>query len=237
MEDFLRSCVDRYRELTGVTTPRRASTPILPEPTRPDFSSADTDSVDEPTVEAALQALRDVIDGPDHDSTTTTTTPATTEEGVNDPNVPTQLAVYAAKVLMKILYAARFARFDLLRAVCVLAQRVSKWDRSCDVKLYRLICYINCSYHVRMTGWIGDPPEMLAPHIFADADFAGCSKTSRSTSGAHLSLLVLTLFGLSPDRVRSRDVFHTALPRLRLLRQTTRYARSAYQPWAFGERF
>ena len=26
-------------------------------------------------------------------------------------------------------------------------------------------------------------------HLFADADFAGCAKTSRSTSGVHLSLL------------------------------------------------
>ena len=28
------------------------------------------------------------------------------------------LKPYAAKVLMKVLYAARYARFDLLRAVC-----------------------------------------------------------------------------------------------------------------------
>ena len=26
-------------------------------------------------------------------------------------------------------------------------------------------------------------------HLFADADFAGCAKTSRSTSGAHLAVL------------------------------------------------
>jgi len=78
---------------------------------------------------------------------------------------------------------------DLLRAVCALAQQVSKWDRVCDVKLYRLICFINGSLDIRMTGWIGDPPEALKLHLFADADFAGCSKTSRSTSGLHLMLL------------------------------------------------
>ena len=77
----------------------------------------------------------------------------------------------------------------LLRAVCALAQRVSKWDRICDVKLYRLICYVNCSLDVRMTGWIGDDPPSLTLHLFADADFAGCAKTSRSTSGLHLMLL------------------------------------------------
>ena len=31
MEDFLRSCVERYKELTGVTALRRATTPFLTE--------------------------------------------------------------------------------------------------------------------------------------------------------------------------------------------------------------
>ena len=34
----------------------------------------------------------------------------------------------ASKVLMKILYAARMCRFDLLRATCALASLVTKWD-------------------------------------------------------------------------------------------------------------
>ena len=40
-----------------------------------------------------------------------------------------------------------------------------------------------------MTGWIGDHIEELTPHVFADADFAGCPSTSRSTSGMHHALL------------------------------------------------
>ena len=44
-----------------------------------------------------------------------------------------QLKPYAAKVLMKILYAARYARLDLLRAVCALALFITKWDEQCDV--------------------------------------------------------------------------------------------------------
>ena len=181
MEDFLRSCVDRYREITGVTTMRRAATPFLPEPTRPDFSTTGAVPTDE-DVDDALRKLQDVIDG-------TTTDVGQGGTATDDENVPQQLAPYAAKVLMKVLYAARFARFDLLRAVCVLAQQVSKWNRECDTKLYRLMCYINGTFHVRMTGWIGDAIEDVTLHLFADADFAGCSKTSRSTSGAHLTLL------------------------------------------------
>ena len=38
MEDFLRSCVERYRELTGVHYFRKATTPFLPEPSAPDLA-------------------------------------------------------------------------------------------------------------------------------------------------------------------------------------------------------
>ena len=46
----------------------------------------------------------------------------------------------AAKVLMKILYAARMARFDLLRAVCHLACFITKWTPECDKRPHRLVC-------------------------------------------------------------------------------------------------
>jgi len=153
MEDFLRSCVDRYKELTGTVYMRHASTPFLPERTAPDSSDGwqPTAEVDP---DAAEQALRE----------------ATAAETGN------QLKPYAAKVLMKLLYAARYARLDLLRAVCHLAQYISKWDEHCDRRLHRLICYVHSTYHVRMTGWIGDSAEHLAPHLFADADFTGDAK-------------------------------------------------------------
>ena len=38
MEDFLRSCVERYKELTGVTMLSRAATPFLQEASDPDFT-------------------------------------------------------------------------------------------------------------------------------------------------------------------------------------------------------
>ena len=49
--------------------------------------------------------------------------------------------------------------------------------------------FIHNSYHIRMTGWVGDAPAQLVQHCFGDADFAGCAKTSRSTSGVHICLL------------------------------------------------
>ena len=81
------------------------------------------------------------------------------------------LKPYAAKVLMKVLYAARYARFDLLRAVCYLAQYITKWDAQCDKRLCRLMCYIHSTYHYRQTGWVGDKLADVSPHLFADADF------------------------------------------------------------------
>ena len=38
MEDFLRSCVERYKELTGVTVLSRATRPFLQEASDPDFT-------------------------------------------------------------------------------------------------------------------------------------------------------------------------------------------------------
>ncbi len=42
--------------------------------------------------------------------------------------------------------------------------------------------------HYRMVGWVGDKPEQLEPHLFADADFAGCLDSQRSTTGLHLAI-------------------------------------------------
>ena len=109
--------------------------------------------------------------------------------GTPSPALDTgRLQPIAAKVLMKILYAARLCRFDLLRAVCHLATFVTKRTSECDRKLHRLVCYINSSKHLRMIGWVGDDPSALQPHLFADADFAGCTATQRSTSGYHFAI-------------------------------------------------
>ena len=94
----------------------------------------------------------------------------------------------AAKVLKKILYAARLARFDLLRAVCHIACFVTKWTPDCDKRLHRLVSYISCSKAYRMVGWVGDPIKNLELRLFADADFAGCSATQRSASGLRLRM-------------------------------------------------
>ena len=99
------------------------------------------------------------------------------------------LAPIASKVLMKVLYAARMARWDLLKPVGSLASRVTKWTPACDKQLHRLMCYLNCTQDVAMHGWVGDSMEDVWLELYTDADFAGCPDTLRSTSGVLLALV------------------------------------------------
>ena len=45
----------------------------------------------------------------------------------------------SARVLMRIMHMARFAGFDLLRAVGPLTNRITKWDKTCDREHVRMI--------------------------------------------------------------------------------------------------
>ena len=100
-----------------------------------------------------------------------------------------ELAGEAAKVLMKALYGARLVRYDLLWIICSLARCVTKWTVACDRRLHKLICYINSTLDYVLRGTVGNPMELLSLKLFADADFAGCEKTARSTSGVFLCLV------------------------------------------------
>jgi len=85
---------------------------------------------------------------------------------------------------MRVLYAARMARFDLLRAVNGLSCFVSYLDFDCDKRLCRLAAYIKYFLKHRQVGWVGISLSEVQPHTYADADFSGCPRTLRSTSGA-----------------------------------------------------
>ena len=109
--------------------------------------------------------------------------PEITSEG--NSSAPT-LANVACKILMKILYAARMARYDLLKSVSLLAGRVTKWDSTCDQELHRLVSYINSTLDMKMVSYVGDSKDKLEIKLYSDADFAGDSGSSKSTSGTFL---------------------------------------------------
>ena len=77
-------------------------------------------------------------------------------KGGSDLSEVGELAPSAASVRMKIMYAARMARYDLLRQVQCLATFMTKWTRQQDLELHRLVCYIDTTKKWKTVGWIGD---------------------------------------------------------------------------------
>ena len=105
-----------------------------------------------------------------------------------EAEVKGELAPIASRVLMKLLFAARMARYDLLRAVQGLASRVTKWSSECDKSLHRLMCYVNSTLDVKLRSYIGDSVDQCRLWLFADADHAGKHDNKR-TSGTPLALV------------------------------------------------
>ena len=94
----------------------------------------------------------------------------------------------AAKVIMKILYGARMARYDLLHPCQELACRITKWTPNCDKRLFRIICYIHQHSDLCMFGWVGDHQKDLRLWLYTDADFASDKSDSKSVSGVFCAL-------------------------------------------------
>ena len=99
-----------------------------------------------------------------------------------------KLAPIASRVLMKLLFAARMARYDLPRAVQGLASRVTKWSSDCDKALHRLMCYVDSTKDFTMRGFIGDESKHCKLWLLADSDHAG-EHDNKSTSGGILVLV------------------------------------------------
>jgi hypothetical protein len=89
------------------------------------------------------------------------------EEGPERSSSPGELALRPMKVIGKTLYGARYVRPDLLRACQHLTLFFTKWDKRCDRKLFRLMCYIKGSLSYRLVGWVGDRVDDLEPHLVA----------------------------------------------------------------------
>ena len=84
---------------------------------------------------------------------------------------------------MRILYAARVCQFNLLRPVCMLAQRIATWDAVCDRRLNQLVPCIQSSLDRRLVGYVGDDVSGLLPHLFADTVLADCDHSQRGIIG------------------------------------------------------
>ena len=78
---------------------------------------------------------------------------APAEEEVTDENRG-MLAPQAASILMKLLYAARICRFDLLRSINNLARKITKWTKKEDALLHHLMAYVP-SIQASFDDWMG----------------------------------------------------------------------------------
>ena len=83
---------------------------------------------------------------------------------------------------------ARMGRYDLLRAIQALAQKLAKWDELCDRKMLRIIQYLKHTKSVRQIGFVGDPTDEISISVFTDADFAASREDMKSTSGVFVCL-------------------------------------------------
>jgi hypothetical protein len=106
-----------------------------------------------------------------------------------DREVKGVLSPVAARIVLKILYLARMARPELLWTVNSLAREVTKWTKSSDKRLHRLISYLHFTKHWVQVCIVGDSPEDCHLGLFADASFAGDLEDSKSTSGGSLNIV------------------------------------------------
>ena len=132
MEGLLKLSVERYLDIVGKDTKlKHVSTPSLPEETKKHKSRAPCPGDPKKKVSCPWCSHEFDPDAPEFYK------PGTTGEDVSPgESARGALAPHAAKVLMKLLYAARIARFDLLRSINSLARNVTKWTVDDDAKLY-----------------------------------------------------------------------------------------------------
>jgi hypothetical protein len=189
MSDFLRSCVERYIELTGGKYKLKyAATPFLDEKAAhwelnggkgiPPEDYSNFPSRNRRRVATPMNATMNITEWePDPELEDTQ---KITPTGALQP--------IASKIVMKVLYAARMCRWDLLRVCGVLSQKVSKWTELEDKMLHRMMCYINSTIDLKMIGWVGqditiDDPADHVIYVYSDADFAGSVDNTKSTTG------------------------------------------------------
>ena len=204
MESFLEQSVQKYLEIVGKDVVlKKVPTPSLPEEAKehPARAPCGVGPVSQCTWCGTIHPITE----PTKSKSTPTGNVA---QKPGDEAIRGELAPHAASVLMKLLYAARIARFDLLRSM--LARNVTKWSKDDDIKLHHLMCYVNSTKSQKLIGWVGNNLKSLQIGIFADADYAGCGQSLRSTSGSHMMAFgTHTRFPLAGGSKRQGCISHS----------------------------
>ena len=124
-----------------------------------------------------------------------------------------ELSIVCSQIVLKCLYLARICRPDILWSVNKLARAVTKWTKSCDKRLARLISYIHHTCEFRQYCFVRNTPQQGRLGLFQDSDFAGDLEDSKSTSGGLLCFFWKS--NICPDKldVQQTDLDLTQLNR------------------------
>ena len=102
---------------------------------------------------------------------------------------PGDLAKTCSSHLMKLLFAARLARPDLIVAITRLASKATSWNKSHDRALRRLMQYVSHAADLELVSQLSSEDLQTAVLVMSpDADLAGDLETTKSTSGLWLEL-------------------------------------------------
>ena len=100
-----------------------------------------------------------------------------------------ELSKVCSQIILKCLYLARIGRPDILWPMSKLARSITKWTKTCDKRLSRLISYIHHTSEYTQYCQVGNTAKQCRLRLFQDSDFAGDLEDSKSTSGGKLCIL------------------------------------------------
>ena len=106
-----------------------------------------------------------------------------------------ELSHVCSQFVLKCLYFARIGRPDILWSVNKLARSITKWTKTCDKHLNRLISYIHHTSEYKQYCHVGNTPKQCRLGLFQDSDFAGDLQDSKSISGGTLCIFGSHTFG------------------------------------------
>ena len=100
-----------------------------------------------------------------------------------------------------------------LWSVNKLARAVTKWTKSCDKRLMRLISHIHHTSEHRQHCYVGNTAQQCRLGLCQDSDFAGDLQDSKSTTGGVLCIFRESHFRSNELDVQETDISVTQLHR------------------------